>query len=186
MLKNLHSRKKVQYFLALLIGFVFGFLLQKGGVCNYEIIMGQLLLRDFTVMKIILTSIVTGMLGVYAMRDAGWVVLHKKAGSLGTSVPGPLIFGVGFAALGYCPGTSVGAVGHGALDALVGGVFGITIGAGIYAAVYPSLKKRVLHIGDFGEKTLIDVLPVRNPWVIIWSVAMIIVGFMILLEMAGY
>ncbi len=95
MLKNLHSRKKVQYFLGLLIGFFFGFLLQKGGVCNYEIIMGQLLLRDFTVMKIILTTIVTGMLGVYAMREVGWVELHKKAGSLGTSVPGPLIFGVG-------------------------------------------------------------------------------------------
>lgn len=186
MLKNLHKRKNVQYVLGLLIGFFFGFLLQKGGVCDYEIIMGQLLLQDFTVMKIILTAIVTGMLGVYAMHEVGWVVLHKKTGSLGTSVPGPLIFGVGFAALGYCPGTSVGAVGHGALDALVGGVIGITVGAGMYAAAYPFLKKRVLHIGDFGDKTLIDLIPVRNPWVVIFSVTVLIVGFMVFLETLGY
>lgn len=186
MLKSLHKRTKVQYVLGLLIGFFFGFLLQKGGVCDYEIIMGQLLLQDFTVMKIILTAIVTGMLGVYAMRQAGLVVLHKKSGSFGTSVPGPLIFGVGFAALGYCPGTSVGAVGHGALDALLGGVIGITVGAGLYAAAYPFLKKRVLHIGDFGDKTLIDVMPVRNPWLVIFPVALLIVGFMIFLENIGY
>ena len=186
MLKDLHKRKKMQYVLGLLLGFIFGFLLQKGGVCDYEVIMGQLLLEDFTVMKIILTAIVTGMLGVYAMREAGLVVLHKKSGSLGTNVPGPLIFGFGFAILGYCPGTSVGAVGHGALDALLGGVVGITVGAGLYAAVYPFLKKRVLHIGDFGDKTLIDVLGVRNPWLVIFPVALLIVGFMVFLEKTGY
>lgn len=186
MLEDLHSNKKMQYVLGLLIGFLFGFLLQKGGVCDYGIIMGQLLLQDFTVMKIILTAIVTGMLGVYAMRERGWVVLHKKSGSLGTSVPGPLIFGVGFALLGYCPGTSVGAVGHGALDALFGGVVGITVGAALYAVAYPWLKKRVLDIGDFGDKTLIDVISVRNPWLVIVPVAVLIVGFMVLLENAGY
>ncbi|MGB3212486.1 MAG: YeeE/YedE thiosulfate transporter family protein [Desulforhopalus sp.] len=186
MLKKLHNHRKLQYVLGLLIGFLFGFLLQKGGVCSYDIIMRQLLLQDFTVMKIILTAIVTGMLGVYAMRETGWVVLHKKAGSLGTSIPGPLIFGIGFAALGYCPGTSVGAVGHGALDALVGGVVGITIGAGLYAAVYPVLKKRVLHIGGFGEQTFIDLFHARNPWFVIIPFAAIIVGFMVFLERMGY
>ncbi|MGW8194329.1 MAG: YeeE/YedE thiosulfate transporter family protein [Desulforhopalus sp.] len=186
MLKQLHSRKNVQYGLGLLLGFFFGFLLQKGGVCNYEIIMRQLLLDDFTVVKIILTAIVTGMLGVYGMREVGWVVLHKKAGSLGTNIPGPLIFGVGFAMLGYCPGTSVGAVGHGAFDALFGGVIGITVGAGFYAAAYPLLEKRVLQFGDFGEKTLIDLVHARNPWLVIIPTVACIVGFMILLEMIGY
>jgi len=182
MLKKLHSHKGIQYLLGLVIGFFFGFLLQKGGVCDYEVIMRQLLLEDFTVMKIILTAIVTGMLGVYAMRDAGWVELHKKPGALGTSIPGPLIFGVGFALLGYCPGTSVGAIGHGALDALVGGGIGIMIGAGIYAAAYPFLQKRVLHIGDFGDKTLIELVHARNPWTVIISVAVIIIIFLIFLE----
>lgn len=181
MLKKLHSRKGIQNLLGLVIGFSFGFLLQKGGVCDYEVIMRQLLLEDFTVMKIILTAIVTGMLGVYAMRDAGWVELHKKPGSLGSSIPGPLIFGVGFALLGYCPGTSVGAIGHGALDALVGGL-GIMIGAGIYAETYPFWQKRVLHIGDFGDKTLIELVHARNPWTVIIPAAVIIIIFLIFLE----
>lgn len=185
MLKQLYNRKYLQYGLGLVFGFLFGFLLQKGQVCYYDIILQQLLLEDFTVLKVILTAIVTGMVGIYAMRAAGWVTLHKKAGSLGTSIPGPLIFGIGFATLGYCPGTAMGAVGHGALDALVGGVLGIMLGAGLYAAVYPKLKQRVLNIGTFGDKTLIDVLPVRSPWVVILPVAIIIGLFLLALEMMG-
>ncbi|MDA3923842.1 MAG: YeeE/YedE thiosulfate transporter family protein [Kiritimatiellae bacterium] len=185
MLTNLHNNKRLQLLLGLLFGFCFGFLLQKGRVCDYETIMGQLLLQDFTVLKVMLTAIVTGMVGVYAMRGKGWVKLHKQAGSLGTNIPGSLIFGIGFGMLGYCPGTSVGAFAHGALDALVGGIIGIMIGAGLYAAVYPKLKERILKIGDFGDKTLIDVLPVRNPWSVIFSVAAVIVLILIVLEKMG-
>jgi uncharacterized protein len=186
MTKILANQSGKQYAVGLLIGFAFGFLLQKGGVCDYEVIMRQLLLEDFTVVKVILTAIVTGMLGIYAMRDAGWVQLHKKSGSLGATVPGPLIFGVGFALLGYCPGTAVGAVGHGALDALVGGVIGIMIGAALYAAVYPKLKRNVLHIGEFGDKTLIDVLGIGNAWLVIVPVAAVMIGFLFVLESLGW
>ncbi|MDY0149466.1 MAG: YeeE/YedE thiosulfate transporter family protein [Kiritimatiellia bacterium] len=186
MISRLHNSKRLQLILGLAFGFCFGFLLQKGGVCHYEIIMRQLLLKDFTVLKVILTAIVTGMIGVYAMRGMGWVRLHKKSGSLGTSIPGPLIFGIGFGTLGYCPGTSVGAVAHGALDALIGGVLGILIGAGLYAAVYPKLKKRILEFGSFGNKTLIDVLPFRNPWIVIVQVTILIVAFLYIVERKGF
>jgi uncharacterized protein len=185
MFNKTHKNKPLQYGLALLLGFCFGFLLQKGQVCYYEVIMRQLLLQDFTVLKVMLTASVTGMIGVYAMRGAGWVVLHKKSGSLGMSIPGPLIFGIGFGLLGYCPGTAVGAVGHGALDALVGGVVGMLIGAGLYAATYPQIKARILHVGEFGDKTLIDVLRVRNPWLVILPVAAVLICAMVLLELAG-
>ena len=185
MFTTLHNNKRLQLALGLLFGFCFGFLLQKGRVCDYEIIMRQLLLQDFTVLKIMLTAMVTGMVGVYAMRGRGWIKLHKKAGALGTNIPGALIFGIGFGTLGYCPGTSVGAVGHGALDALFGGVVGILIGAGLYAVVYPKLKGRILAFGAFGDKPLIDVLAVRNPWVVIVPVAVIIVLLLFSLEKMG-
>lgn len=185
MFTTLHNNKRLQLLLGVLFGFCFGFLLQKGRVCDYEIIMRQLLLQDFTVLKVMLSAIVTGMVGIYAMRGAGWVRLHKKAGSLGTNIPGPLIFGIGFGMLGYCPGTAVGAFAHGALDALIGGIVGIMIGAGLYAAVYPKLKGRILSVGDLGDKTLIDVLPVRNPWVVILPVTAIIALVLLGLEMMG-
>lgn len=174
-----------RYLLGLIFGFCFGFLLHKGGVTRYEIILKQLLLEDFTVLKIIFTAVAVGMVGVYAMKQAGWIELHKKSGSLGTSVPGPLLFGIGFGLLGYCPGTGVGAVGHGALDALVGGVGGMLIGSALYAAVYPRLKGGILDKGSFGDKTLIDVLPVRSPWVVIVPVVLLIAAALWSIEAAG-
>jgi hypothetical protein len=185
MLDRMHARRGTQHVLGLVFGFCFGFLLQKGGVTRYEVIMGQLLLEDFTVLKIIFTAVATGMVGVYAMRAAGWVTLHKKPGSLGASVPGPLIFGVGFGLLGYCPGTAVGAVGHGALDALVGGVVGITLGAGLYAAAFPWLERRVLDVGDFGDRTLVDVLRPRSAWLVVAPMAAVIVAGLWVLERSG-
>ncbi|MGM0601264.1 MAG: YeeE/YedE family protein, partial [Candidatus Rifleibacteriota bacterium] len=73
MLKEIYSRKYLQYILGLVFGFLFGFLLQKGRACYYDVILRQLLLEDFTVLKIMLSASVTGMIGVYAMRSAGWV-----------------------------------------------------------------------------------------------------------------
>ena len=98
--------------LGLITGIIFGFLLQKGGVTEYKVLIGQLLLKDFTVIKIIITAIITGMIGIYFMNDKGYVNLHPKPGSLGSVIIGGLLFGVGFGLLGYCPGTVAGAVGR--------------------------------------------------------------------------
>ena len=49
----------------ILFGFVFGFLLQKGGVGTYHILIGQLLLQDWTVVKIMATAVVVGMIGIF-------------------------------------------------------------------------------------------------------------------------
>ncbi|HPJ48542.1 MAG TPA: hypothetical protein PK162_06635 [Synergistales bacterium] len=53
----------------LAFGIAFGFLLQKGGVTKYDIIAGQLLLKDFTVVKVMLSAILTGMVGIYFMKS---------------------------------------------------------------------------------------------------------------------
>lgn len=168
----------------LAFGVVFGFLLQKGGVTKYDVILGQLLLTDFTVLKIILSAVVTGMLGIYLMKSFGWVELQPKSGSVGMNVIGGLIFGVGFAVLGYCPGTIAGAIGNGFLDALVGGVIGIWIGAGLFAAIYPKLRKGILTIGDYGDVTLPRLLKV-NDWVVVIPAAVLIILILYWIESAG-
>ncbi len=175
MLRKLHLKKEIQLGLGLMIGIVFGFLLHKGGVTKYNIIIGQLLLTDFTVMKVMLTAIITGMVGVYFLRSLGIAQLHPKPGSVGSVGMGALLFGVGFGLLGYCPGTMVGAVGEGFLDALFGGVVGMIIGAGLFSELYPRLEKSLLNQSNFGELTWPQLFKV-NPWVIIipFSVAMII------------
>jgi len=82
------------------------------------------------------------------------------------NIIGGLIFGVGFAVLGYCPGTIAGAIGNGALDALVGGLAGILIGSGLFAALYPRLSRGILLKGDFGDLTFPRLFKV-NDWVIV-------------------
>ncbi len=165
---------KVQLLRGLLMGVIFGFLLQKGGATNYDVIVGQLLLRDHTVLKIMLSAVATGMVGVYYMKNKGWIKLHPKKGSVGQNVIGGLIFGAGFAILGYCPGTIAGAVGNGYLDAVVGGVAGIMIGAGIFAAHYPYLNKTILKKGNYGDVSLPELLGV-NDWVAVVPVASLII-----------
>ena len=71
MLEKVYSKRPLQLLLGLAIGFCFGFLLQKGGVTRYDVIMGQLLLQDWTVVKVILTAILTGMIGIYLLRIPG-------------------------------------------------------------------------------------------------------------------
>jgi hypothetical protein len=184
MLTKLHGKNKVQLVIGLLIGIAFGFLLQKGGVTDYNVIIGQLLLTDFTVVKIMLAASITGMLGVHLLRSLGLAQLHPKPGSIGSSVIGGLIFGVGFAVLGYCPGTVAGAVGQGALDALFGGIVGILIGSGMFAALYPKLQKSVLSKGDFGELTLPEVLKV-NQWIVVIPVAVALTALLWWMERVG-
>lgn len=165
-------------------GIVFGFLLQKGGATDYDVILGQLLLTDFTVVKIMLSAVLTGMTGIYTMKSLGWVKLNPKSGSAGKNIIGGLIFGVGFALLGYCPGTIAGAVGNGYLDATVGGLAGILIGSGLFAELYPRLNQGILKRGDFGDLTLPRLLKV-NDWAVVFPVAVLIVLLLYLLERAG-
>jgi hypothetical protein len=168
----------------MVFGIIFGFLLQKGGVTKYEVILGQLLLKDFTVLKIMLSAVVTGMVGIYLMKSLGWVQIYPKPGSLGKNVIGGLLFGVGFAVLGYCPGTIAGAIGNGYLDALVGGLIGIWIGSGLFAAYYPRLKRDILNKGDFGDQTLPQLFKVKD-WVVVIPAAVLIVLLLFWIERAG-
>jgi len=170
-------------FFGLIAGVIFGFLLQKGGVAKYDVIMGQLLLKDFTVVRIMLSAIVVGMIGIYFMKGMGIAELHPKPGSIGMTIIGGLIFGAGFALLGYCPGTISAAIGQGNLDALLGGFIGILIGSGIFAHLYPKLN-RILKIGWFGEITLPELLKV-NQWIVIIPICFLIIIFFYILGSVG-
>lgn len=181
MIERIRSNKALQKVLGLLFGICFGFLLQKGGVTRYEVILGQLLLIDWTVVTVMLTAVLTGMLGVHLMVSLGWANLHKKPGSVGRTVIGGLIFGVGFGLLGYCPGTGMGAAGQGSIDALVGGVTGMILGAACFAAIYPKVRDGILKKGQFGEVTLGQALHMPR-WLSVALAAVVIVGVLLLIE----
>jgi uncharacterized protein len=177
------SRK--QLVLSLFFGIVFGFLLQKGGATKYDVIIGQLLFTDNTVIKIMLSAVVTGSFGVYLLKELKIVSLYPKQGSFGLNAAGGLVFGIGFALLGYCPGTIAGAVGNGYLDASIGGIAGIMAGSYLYALIYPKAFVRLSKFGNYGSRTLPEVLKV-NPWVIIFFLTSIVMSLFMFLEVSGF
>lgn len=184
MLTALHKNARAQLLIGLLIGTGFGFFLQKGGVTTYDVITGQLLLQDFTVVKLMLSAVVVGMVGFYLLKGRELAQVHCKNVTLGSVAIGGLIFGAGFAVLGYCPGTVAGAVGQGWLDALVGGVVGMVLGAGVFARLYPRLAGGVLSRGEYEVRTVPEVLGV-NEWVVVGGVVVLILAVLYLLEVLG-
>ena len=149
----------------LITGILFGFFLQKGRVLRYDKQIAALRLQDMTIVKFMLSHIAVAMVGVYFLYDMGLVKLSLKPMILGGVVLGGLIFGLGWGLLGYCPGTSLGALGEGRWDSLWG-MAGMLVGAGIYAEAYPYLKSTVLTWGDYGKITIPQVLGV-NHWIVI-------------------
>lgn len=165
-------------------GIIFGFLLHRGGVTDYNVLVGQLLLKDFTVAKIILTAIVVGMIGVHFLSDRDLIKLKPKSGSLRRTLSGGLIFGLGFALLGYCPGTIAGAIGHGSIDALIPGLLGIFTGSFLFAAFYEKYSD-LIEKNEFKFNTIPELFKV-NHWKIIIPLSTVIILFLFWLEAVGF
>jgi len=149
----------------LITGILFGFLLQRGRVLRYDKQLGALRFLDMTIVKFMLSSVLVGMVGVYFLKDIVLATLSVKQTILGGNVIGGLIFGIGWGLLGYCPGTSLGAVGEGRWDGLWG-ILGMLAGAALFAEAYPGIKSTVLTWGNFGAITVPQVLGI-NHWPII-------------------
>jgi len=149
----------------LITGIIFGFLLQKARVIRYDKQLSALRLKDMTIVKFMLSTVLVAMVGTYLLKDLGLVKLSIKPTILGGVILGGLIFGIGWGFLGYCPGTSAGALGEGRFDA-IWGILGMLVGAGLYAEAYPAMKKTVLTWGDLGKITFPQILGVSH-WIVI-------------------
>lgn len=143
-------------FAAVLLGAVFGLLLHRGGVACHAVIVNQFRFRDFTVLKIMLTAIVVGGIGVLVLNSAGLANSHIKAANLLGIVLGAGIFGVGMVTLGYCPGTAIAAAAAGSVHALAG-LAGTIVGGVLYAFSFPWISAKILPVGALGKVRLPDV-----------------------------
>jgi len=181
MIDKVRTDQKIRLLTGLMIGLVFGFLLQKGGATEYEVIINQLLLRDFTVLKIIFSAVLTGMVGVYVLVSLGVADLSPKPCEPWSIIVGGLVFGMGFAILGYCPGTMAGAVGTGSVHALIG-IMGVLIGVGLYASQYSHIHTK-LNNKTLGNITIPNMLNV-NPWIVVFLMSLMILGVLYVIEVS--
>ncbi|HBS27982.1 MAG TPA: YeeE/YedE family protein [Phycisphaerales bacterium] len=160
-----------------LTGLVFGFLLQKARVTRPDVIVRQFLLKDFTVLKVMISAVVVGAVGIYAMLALGWIdgLQVKNAALLGNAVGGA-IFGVGMAVLGLCPGTGLAAIGDGQRDAIPG-VLGMLTGGYLYALAHPWLTEALVKPLDLGKATLATQTHLSPWWFIVGLAVLAGAGF---------
>lgn len=147
--------------LAVIFGAVFGTLLHRGRVADYNVIVNQFRFRDYTVLRVMLTAIVVGGLGVYALHQFGLAQYHVKPADILAVVSGAALFGVGMVLYGYCPGTGVAAVGTGSIHALVG-FLGMLVGGILYALSFPWIRSNILPIGSFGKIRLPEISGIHD------------------------
>jgi uncharacterized membrane protein YedE/YeeE len=146
--------------LGLAIGTAIGAVMQLGGASSYRKILGSLLLKDLHVIKLILMTIAVATVGIYALDLVDMANMSIKPTYVVGIIIAGLIFGVGFAISGYCPGTCVLGSAEGKTDAvftLLGGL----AGAALYAVVYP-LMAPLISLTNYGEITLPSVFNVSN------------------------
>lgn len=158
--------------LAIPAGLIFGFLLHRGGVANYGVIVNQFRFRDFTVLKVMLTAILVGGAGVLVLHALGHAEYHIKPANLLGVVLGGGLFGAGMVLYGYCPGTGVVAMATGSVHAVVG-FFGMLIGGVLYALSFPWVETHLLSVAALGKLRLPEVVGVPD-WV--WLVGLAIVS----------
>ena len=173
----------MELILGLGTGFIFGFLLQKSQVLRFEKQVGFLLLKDMTIIKFMFSAILVGMVGIHLFRDLGVIELKLKGIQVGAQIIGGLLFGAGWAVLGYCPGTAVGAVGEGRWHALWG-IVGMLLGVVLFAEIYPFLNRTVMTWGNLGKKTIPEIIHVHH-WIVVAIFGLAILGLFFILEKSG-
>lgn len=147
--------------LGLVTGILFGFLLQKGRVLRFETQVGAMLLKDMTLLKFMLSAILVGMMGILLLSDLEIIKLSHKPMNVGAVVLGGALFGGGWAIMGFCPGTSIGALGEGRWHAVFA-IIGMIVGAAVYAELYPFFNATVLAWSDFGKISLPEAIGISQ------------------------
>lgn len=152
----------------LLIGFAFGFFLQKGKLGRYETIVNVFRFKDLTVVKFLMTALATAMIALQLLPHSATVPVPDTY--LAGNLIGGLLFGVGMAVAGFCPGTVAAGAGEGRLDYLIAGSAGLYFGAVAYGAAYPHFFPWLASLGRLGPVTGAGALGVR-PWLLALVVA---------------
>ena len=157
----------------LLLGVLFGYVLQRAGFSNPCRLTGQLRLTDWSVFKVMFTAILVAAGGLSLLEWAGVVEaadVYTPTTFLWAALAGGALVGVGMAVGGYCPGTSVVGLFSGRLDAAVF-LAGLLAGTWMFAGVYESIEDFVFAAEGPEAQTLPQLLGLPT-----WAVLALLVA----------
>lgn len=152
---------------ALVLGLLFGWSLHKAGLTQYARIVNVYRFRDMTVMSFMLSALVVGAFAIQAGTSLGFTAgAPVPPTSILANVVGGVVFGVGMATAGYCPGTIVAEAGEGRLDAWVAGLSGLVVGAIAFGLLQPAIMPALARVGALGRVTFAS-LTGASPWLVL-------------------
>lgn len=166
-------------FVTLILGFGFGFVLERAGFGNAKNLAAQFYLHDMRVLKVMFTAIVTAMLLIFLASALGLVDFSQvwvPPTWFWPGVLGGFILGVGFIIGGYCPGTSLVAVSTFKLDGIVYAA-GVLFGLFVFGETAPWFWDFFNHSGEAGRVTLFDWLGVDAGYMVLGVVVMAVGAF---------
>jgi uncharacterized membrane protein YedE/YeeE len=165
---------------ALAIGIAFGWALERAGLGSARKLVGQFYLTDLTVFKVMFSAIVTAMLGVFWLGRLGLLDvsrLYVPETFVVPQIAGGLVFGLGFALAGLCPGTSCVSAATGRGDGLMV-VLGMFTGVLVTGLAFGSLQ-RFHALTPRGTQILPDVLDAPYGLVVLAVVVIALGGFVV-------
>ncbi len=133
--------------LFLVFGIGFGFLLSRAGATSPAIISDLLLFEDLRLLWVIATAVALGATLTWFAWRFGWrarstgrpISIQHKPFKRGLIV-GAVLFGLGWAGTGVCPGMALAMIGEGKWFALWVGA-GIVLGSGVGSWVNSRLER---------------------------------------------
>lgn len=161
------------------IGFLFGFVLERAGFGRADKLAAQFYLTDMTVFKVMFGAIVTAMLGLVVLSGLGMADLTAISESAASTtymwpmLVGGLLLGAGFIISGYCPGTSLVSAASGHLDGLMT-VVGVGLGSLVFGEIFPAIADFYVS-GDQGQSFLYHLVELPAPLLAL-AVAVMAIG----------
>lgn len=168
------------FVIAILIGIVFGFIMEASGFSSSRKLVGVFYGYDFAVLKVFFTACVVALIGLHYMDYLNWLNLEQlyvQPTFLWAAIIGGIIMGIGFIAGGFCPGTSLCAVGIGKIDGIVF-TLGLFAGIFIFSESFKWLQP-LYEEYNLGHITLDETIGL-SPYIIIFIFTLIaIIAFFI-------
>ncbi len=178
MFENVIHQGHGSLMLVLLIGIIFGGIIQYTRVDKFEKIAGFSMLKDTIVPKMLFLAVGLSSIGLYFMIEAGYAHYHVKPIIWQGLVIGGVLFGISMAILGKCPGTGPVSISEGRIDVLVGAIGGL-LGGLVFTLYYDDIFKPLMG-ESAGKLTLPELFPgSEHTVVLIFGIVVTLISILI-------